>query len=1449
MTSPPTVLTNGTMTAVEGCASAADAAGNLLLYTDGATIWDQTHAVMANGSGLFGNSASGQAALIIKQPGSAILYYVITQGAGSGGLNYSIVNISLSAGNGSVTVKNNTLAPLSQCTEKLTGTKHCNGTDFWIVTHDLNSSVFRAYLLSSTGLSAVPVLSTVGSSYTGSSGLQGWMKISQNGKKLGAAMFNIGSPCELFDFNNTTGVVSNSVSLPVGLESAYGVEFSGDGSKFYSSTGGIIYQWNLCAGTATAIVASQVAISAAPVYGMQLAINGKIYVARNGQASVGVINNPNVAGTGCNYTNVGQTVGPKTSNVSMVNFVSGFLNQHMTPPPFTYIYNNTTGCQTASFTASPNPTLYCPAAGYSITNLAWNFGDPGSGAANTTTVTNPTHLYTTTGTHTVQLIMYYSCGGGSDTLRQPVSIIGPTLSLSTSSVSCASLGSATVTATGGIGPYTYTWNPSAQTNSVATGLTPGTYSITVLDNGINCAFTSTTNFAPPFPMTGTVAQTFSFSCFGANTGTATVVNLAGGSGNQTYSWTGVASLQTGSMAIALSAGSYTVLVTDALTNCTFRQTFQITQPPALTVTVGAASPSACVGTSVVLTATASGGTPAYTYTWVGGQTTSSQTVSQLSGGNYIYSLTTKDANNCGSTKTVSVQFVNRPVLTLTSVSICPLAFGTLSVSGAASYTWNNLSTGSTLNDNPLVSTSYSAIGSAAGCTSAATASIILNTVPSVTLSANTPLCSGQSLVLNASAGQSYLWSGPGGFTSSVQNPNINPSSSVNSGNYGLVLTAANGCTTSVSTSVVINPSPPLTATGSSVCALQAITLNALSTPGGTFIWTGPAFSSLLQSPSIASGNYTIKVTSAVGCTNSAMVNVSVTAMPSVLISGDSQRCVGDVLHLSGSGGTSYAWLGPNLFNTTVQSPTLGNVGMAASGVYTLTITKGPCVTSGTTALVVYSLPTISATNNGPACQNKQLSLSAASNGVSFVWVGPSAYLKFSQNTPPIDSVNLYHAGIYTVTTTDIHSCQASATTTVVILPNPALTAQSTTVCLFDTATLTVNGANTYQWYGPGNFYSQSANAIINNVTNLVPLTYTAIGFASNTCSSSIKVSISTLSLPSPSLSVQPQTPVCANKKIQLQGFGASYYDWVGPNNVTFSGQTVTFVASNNAYTGTYTLFGVDAKGCRGQATTVLLIDPLPVGGLDISKPEACVPFRSDFNFYSNAAAQIKSVWELQGKRYDTTTFSANFISPGTYTIKGFLTNTLTSCANTVSMTVKAYPVPVADYTYSPAIPVENSDAVTFSATSKGDKISSFEWSFIENGGTHSSNSKTFYYFEDAGLYPLALVVKNVWGCSDTIVKVIKVNYDFTIFVPNIFTPNADGMNDVFIPVTRGIKFYSLMLFDRWGEKIFESSDPSLGWDGTQKGVACTNDIYLWKLSVSGNNGEAKEMQGHVTLSR
>ena len=123
ITSPPTILTNGALLSNEGCASIADASGNLLFYTDGATIWDKTHSIMPNGSGLTGNSNTTQSALIVKQPGNVNLYYVFTLAPQvSGGLSYSIIDINLAAGNGSVIAKNYSLTSFS--TEKLVGQRH-----------------------------------------------------------------------------------------------------------------------------------------------------------------------------------------------------------------------------------------------------------------------------------------------------------------------------------------------------------------------------------------------------------------------------------------------------------------------------------------------------------------------------------------------------------------------------------------------------------------------------------------------------------------------------------------------------------------------------------------------------------------------------------------------------------------------------------------------------------------------------------------------------------------------------------------------------------------------------------------------------------------------------------------------------------------------------------------------------------------------------------------------------------------------------------------------------------------------------------------------------------------------------------------------------------------------------------------------------------------------------
>ena len=112
-----------------------------------------------------------------------------------------------------------------------------------------------------------------------------------------------------------------------------------------------------------------------------------------------------------------------------------------------------------------------------------------------------------------------------------------------------------------------------------------------------------------------------------------------------------------------------------------------------------------------------------------------------------------------------------------------------------------------------------------------------------------------------------------------------------------------------------------------------------------------------------------------------------------------------------------------------------------------------------------------------------------------------------------------------------------------------------------------------------------------------------------------------------------------------------------------------------------------------------------------------------------------------------------------------------------------------------------------------------------------------------------MIVKNEWGCWDSIIKYIKIEPDFNVYVPNVFTPNGDNLNDLFLPAVRGAKKYNLSVFDRWGKKLFETLEPLEGWDGNYQEKACQTDVYNWSLSVSAANGETKELKGRVTLYR
>ncbi len=466
MTTPPTILTNGQISTTEGVATIADAAGNLLFYTDGVKIWDKTHAVMSNGTGLTGNPSCTQSGIIVRKPGSNTIYYVFTQGA-TAPLAYSTVDMTQNGGNGAVTIKNTTLAINN--TEKLTSAWHCNGTDVWILTHNNMSKDFLAFLVTSAGVNPVPVISSTG---TGGDWNLGHLKVSPDGTRLGAAMHAQGK-FEVFDFDNTTGTVSNPIPLDSGLTYAYGCEFSPNSKLFYGTRelDPQIIQWDVCGSSTAAVVASQNTVgfgTGMTEFGaMQLGPDQKIYIARYIDGYLSTLDNPNVYGLGCNFVNQSQSLGSKKSTLGLPNFVASLF------VPATPAFSYSTSCNESQFSV-PTVTYSAGGCNGTVTTAAynWNFGDVGSGAANTSNLQNPTHNFSSSGTFTVLLAVSRPCGG-ADTVKQVLTTSSITFSASGTSTICSG-NSTTLTASGA---STYSWDNGMQGPLIVVKPTQSTYYI------------------------------------------------------------------------------------------------------------------------------------------------------------------------------------------------------------------------------------------------------------------------------------------------------------------------------------------------------------------------------------------------------------------------------------------------------------------------------------------------------------------------------------------------------------------------------------------------------------------------------------------------------------------------------------------------------------------------------------------------------------------------------------------------------------------------------------------------------------------------------------------------------------------------------------------------------------------------------------------------------------
>lgn len=505
-TNPPTAIAGFSLYTFEGVASICDTQGNLLFYCNGTTINDASHSTMANGTGLIGNVSTTQSALIVKQPGNNNLYYVFTLDEGTAnnqGAFYSIVDMSLAAGMGSVTSKNNFL--FAPNIEKQIAVRHCNGKDIWIVNHEANNNNFRAYLLTANGLNPTPVISSTGDIFYGiGSSSAGEMKASPDGTKIGLATLSPGPGSavppygfHLYDFDASNGTVSNPITL-LTADQAYGVEFSPDGTKFYGTRRDILpagtstlCQWDICQTNTNSIISSLYTTTASSRFSaIQRALDNKLYLVNVGTKFMSVVHNPNNAGGAMNFAANSYTFGAQFGGCTqgLPNYVTGY-----TKPQNPQI-SSSINCQQIMFQA-PTYTYIngCTNLPYPVIGYLWDFGDANSGSANTSALANPNHNFSGLGSYTVSLIVYSNCE--NDTIKKVINITTPSPTVNVNGPLTICRGEKHIyTANGGI---SYIWNSS--TSSPTLALSPNTTTVcnvsTTASNGCtsNKQFTVTVN--------------------------------------------------------------------------------------------------------------------------------------------------------------------------------------------------------------------------------------------------------------------------------------------------------------------------------------------------------------------------------------------------------------------------------------------------------------------------------------------------------------------------------------------------------------------------------------------------------------------------------------------------------------------------------------------------------------------------------------------------------------------------------------------------------------------------------------------------------------------------------------------------------------------------------------------------------------------------------------------
>lgn len=455
------------------------------------------------------------------------------------------------------------------------------------------------------------------------------------------------------------------------------------------------------------------------------------------------------------------------------------------------------------------------------------------------------------------------------------------------------------------------------------------------------------------------------------------------------------------------------------------------------------------------------------------------------------------------------------------------------------------------------------------------------------------------------------------------------------------------------------------------------------------------------------------------------------------------------------------------------------------------------------------------------------------------------------------------AGDYLVRSYDTTGCWAD---TLVTLNEPPIMTLSTTadtiVCIGGTAVMTAtavggNSTNyTYNWSGLAGTTS-TQNASPTAVTSYEVYALDPLGCSSDTLTIDVNM------YPPILTNVGLTDTVCPGFSgvVSVQangGFGGSYlYSWsdefgnvVGNQNTA----TVTPVASPATY------YVVVTDACETPA----VVDSLNVYWYDEPQPSftadvlnGCYPVEVNFTNTTNPALMDQCYWDFgDGSTSVVCGNQSNiYTGVGTYDVSLTVTSVNGCVGDTTYVAyVESYDYPVADFGIFPN-PINVLEPTTTMYDSSSADVTSFEWNFGDMGmlGNSTVQNPEFTFPDtEPQNFDVELIVTNQYGCTDTTVNVVIMNGVYNFYVPSGFTPNGDGVNDYFFPQGEGVDVleYEMIIFDRWGSIVFQTTETTKQWDGNKLGMPAPQGVYVWKVFTKDQyNGTEYENIGHVTIVR